>query len=236
MTTQALAYGAAELRLAAHRYWIWGFLISMTLHFVTVLGMHLSSFRDLHPPRLTFTTPQLVGIAPVGGVPTLTPALPRGHAGRIVPRIGTFEPVQDPSVPADDPALPRVGTGAEQGGIGTDGEAGEGGDGGDTGIGPVDEPSPEEFIPVEKEPVVIRRVDPAYPELAVKAGLTGKVWLKLLVDREGKVRKVLILKSDADIFSEAAVEAARQWLFVPAVMNGGPVPVWVAVPFTFTMR
>ena len=123
----------------------------------------------------------------------------------------------------------------EPGGTGVEGSGGEGGDGGE-GIGIVDEPSPEVFIPVEKLPVVIRRTEPVYPELAVKAGLTGKVWLKMLVDREGKVRKVLVVKSDADIFSEAAIDAARQWLFVPAVMNGGPVTVWVTVPFTFKMR
>jgi TonB family protein len=58
----------------------------------------------------------------------------------------------------------------------------------------------------------------------------------MLVDREGRVRKVLVVKSDADIFSEAATDAAHQWLFVPAVMNGGPVTVWVTVPFTFKMR
>jgi protein TonB len=235
MTTGALVIGAAELRMAARRYWIWGFVISMALHGAVLLAVHLSSFRDLRPPLLTLTTPQFISVPGGGVVPSLTPALPRGHAGRTVPRAGTFEPVQDPPAHTDDPTLPGGGTGLDPGGTGIEGGGGEGGNGGE-GLGIVDDPSPEGFIPVEKLPVVIRRTEPVYPELAVKAGLTGKVWLKMLVDREGKVRKVLVVKSDADIFSEAATDAARQWLFVPAVMNGGPVSVWVTVPFTFTMR
>lgn len=235
MRTDALAYGAAELRMAAHRYWIWGFVISMGLHCAMLLGVHLSSYRDLHTPLFTLTTPQFISVAGGGVVPSLTPTLPRGHAGRTVPRVGTFEPVQDPPAHTDDPTLPGAGAGLEPGGTGIEGGGGDGGNG-DEGMGIVDEPSPEAFIPVEKLPVVIRRTEPVYPELAVKAGLTGKVWLKMLVDQEGKVRKVLVVKSDADIFSEAAIDAARGWLFVPAVMNGGPVTVWVTVPFTFKMR
>jgi len=235
MTTGALVIGAAELRMAAHRYWIWGFVISMALHSAVLFAIHLSSFRDFHPPLLTLTTPQFVSVGGGAVVPTLTPTLPRGRAGRISPRIGVFEPVQDPPAHTDDPTLPVAGTGLEPGGTGFEGSGGEGGEGSE-GFGGVDEPSPEDFIPVEKLPVVIRRTEPVYPELAVKAGLTGKVWLKMLVDREGKVRKVLVVKSDADIFSEAAIDAAHGWLFVPAVMNGGPVSVWVTVPFTFKMR
>jgi TonB family protein len=58
-----------------------------------------------------------------------------------------------------------------------------------------------------------------------------KVW----VDKEGKVRKAVVLKSDAEIFNQAATDAAQQWVFTPAVMQKGPVAVWVSIPFRFRL-
>ena len=44
---------------------------------------------------------------------------------------------------------------------------------------------PADFVPVEKEPVPVKKVEPKYPELAMRAGLEGKVWVKIWVDKEG---------------------------------------------------
>ena len=96
-----------------------------------------------------------------------------------------------------------------------------------------EEPSPDAFIPVEKLPVPVRQVRPDYPDIARRAGIEGTVWVKILVDKEGKARKAIVLKSDAEIFDEPATKAALQWVFTPAIMNNGPVAVWVAVPFRF---
>jgi protein TonB len=94
---------------------------------------------------------------------------------------------------------------------------------------------PADFVPVEKEPVPVKKVEPKYPELAMRAGLEGKVWVKIWVDKEGRPKQVVILKSDAEIFNEPAVEAAKQWVFTPAYMNNGPVAVWVSIPFRFKL-
>jgi protein TonB len=98
-----------------------------------------------------------------------------------------------------------------------------------------EEAPPADFVPVEKEPQVIKKVEPKYPELAMRAGLEGKVWVKIWVDKEGKPKQVVILKSDAEIFNEPAIDAAKQFLFTPAYMNNGPVSVWVSVPFKFKL-
>jgi protein TonB len=98
-----------------------------------------------------------------------------------------------------------------------------------------DDAPPADFVAVEKEPVVVKKVEPKYPELAMRAGLEGKVWVKIWVDKEGKAKQVVILKSDAEIFNEPAVEAAKQFVFTPAYMNNGPVSVWVSVPFKFKL-
>jgi TonB family protein len=83
--------------------------------------------------------------------------------------------------------------------------------------------------------VIVKKVEPVYPELALKAGLEGKVWLKIWVDTDGKAKQVDVLKSDSDVFNQAAIDAAKQFLFTPAYMKGKPVAVWVSVPFKFKL-
>jgi protein TonB len=75
-----------------------------------------------------------------------------------------------------------------------------------------------------------------YPEIARKAGLEGTVWVKIWVGKEGKPRKVVIQKSASDIFDQAAVDAANRFVFTPAMMQNGPVDVWVSIPFHFRLK
>jgi TonB family protein len=104
----------------------------------------------------------------------------------------------------------------------------------DTIPGGFDAPPPD-FVEVEKEPTIISRKDPVYPELALRAGIEGKVWVKVWVDTKGRARTVSVLKSDNDVFNYSAVEAAKQFLFTPAYLHGKPVSVWVSIPFKFKM-
>ena len=99
-----------------------------------------------------------------------------------------------------------------------------------------DEGPPPDFVPVEKNPVPIKQVQPAYPEIARRAGVEGTVWVKIWVDKEGKAKKADVIKSDAELFNEPAKNAAMQWLFTPAIMNNGPVAVWVSIPFKFKLN
>jgi protein TonB len=72
--------------------------------------------------------------------------------------------------------------------------------------------------------------------MAVRAGLEGTVWVKILVDKDGRPKKAVVVKSTAEMFDDAAVQAAMQFVFTPAVMNNGPVKVWVSIPFRFTLK
>ncbi len=99
-----------------------------------------------------------------------------------------------------------------------------------------EEPSPEAFVPVEKFPIPIKQVRPEYPDIARRANIEGVVWVKILVDKEGRAKKAIIIRSDAEVFDEPAIKAALQWIFTPAMMNSGPVMVWVAVPFKFQLN
>ena len=98
------------------------------------------------------------------------------------------------------------------------------------------DPGMDEFIPYEKGPEIVKKVMPKYPDMALRAGLEGTVWVKILVDKDGKPKKAVVIKSTTEIFNDAAVEAAMQFIFTPAVMNNGAVRVWVALPFKFQLR
>ncbi|MDP3684223.1 MAG: energy transducer TonB [Ignavibacteria bacterium] len=98
-----------------------------------------------------------------------------------------------------------------------------------------DEPGIDEFIPVEKMPDIVNQVNPVYPEEAKKNGIEGRVWVKALVSKEGNVKKAVAVKSDNEIFNQAAIEAAMKYRFTPAMQSGKPVAVWVVMPFKFEL-
>jgi TonB family protein len=98
------------------------------------------------------------------------------------------------------------------------------------------DPDPDIFIPVERLPVPIKQVQPEYPQLALRTGIEGTVWVKILVDKDGKAKKVIVSKSDSEILNDTAINAAFEWLFIPAMMSNGAVAVWVTVPFRFKLK
>lgn len=82
-------------------------------------------------------------------------------------------------------------------------------------------PAPREAT----RPVKVHGVKPEYPELARQARLQGVVILRTLIDDEGNVVNIEILKELPMGLSEAAVDAVKQWKFEPAKLHGLPVPV-----------
>ncbi len=94
---------------------------------------------------------------------------------------------------------------------------------------------PEDFVPYDKEPEVIKKFQPKYPELALKDSLEGNVYVRVWITERGDVKKAEIVKSDREIFNNAAIEASTQWKFTPAKQKGKPIAVWVTIPFRFRL-
>ncbi len=101
---------------------------------------------------------------------------------------------------------------------------------------PPPDDQPVRYEVVEKPPMVVTSVTPAYPELAVRSGIEGKVLVKVLVGKDGLVHEASVEGSTADILNEAALAAARQFRFTPGLMSYGPVSVWMKIPFTFRLK
>jgi protein TonB len=82
---------------------------------------------------------------------------------------------------------------------------------------------------------VLHRVDPIYPELARRARLQGPVVLLMTVDERGLPIQVQVLEG-APAFHEAALQAARQWRFEPARLEGRPVAASFRLTLKFSLR
>ena len=88
----------------------------------------------------------------------------------------------------------------------------------------------------DQAPEAKTTVQPKYPDAATRAGTEGTVWTKVAIDETGKVVKVTIQKSDAEIFNQPSIEAAMQWVFKPAMKDGKPIATEVAIPFRYKLQ
>jgi protein TonB len=82
---------------------------------------------------------------------------------------------------------------------------------------------------------VLRQVEPTYPDFARRARIQGTVVLLMTVDELGQPLRVQVLEGHP-VFHETAVQAARQWRFEPARVDGRPVSASFRLTLKFTMR
>ncbi len=77
---------------------------------------------------------------------------------------------------------------------------------------------------------------PEYPALARRMGHTGVVRLKVRVLGDGTVGGISIEKSSGSpVLDVAALDAVKEWTFVPGRWLGFPTPMWVMVPIHFSL-
>ena len=84
-----------------------------------------------------------------------------------------------------------------------------------------------EYVYADELPVLVADVTPEYPEIARQAEVEGEVRLRVLVGKNGRVSDVHVDMS-IPMLDEAAVTAARKWVFKPALSGNHPVAVWIA--------
>ncbi len=96
-------------------------------------------------------------------------------------------------------------------------------------------PPPNTVIPHDTPPAIIRPPSPKYPEIARMAGLEGRVFARLFVGKDGRVKQVVIMPGN-EIFHDEVRKAAFDLHFSPAMMGDRKVGVWVSVPFDFSLE
>jgi protein TonB len=85
-------------------------------------------------------------------------------------------------------------------------------------------------------PTLIHRVEPSYPPTAVDAHLQGIVILEAIVDRDGTVAEVKVLRSANGLLDREALIAVRQWRYSPLVLNGQRERFVLTVTLSFFLQ
>ena len=87
-------------------------------------------------------------------------------------------------------------------------------------------------------PRLVRDVKPSYTANAMRAKIQGEVLLQAVVQPDGRVGDVRILRSldPKHGLDDQAVRTVRQWEFQPGTRQGEPVPVAVTVAIAFTLK
>lgn len=98
-------------------------------------------------------------------------------------------------------------------------------------------PAPPPVVPPRFNADYLQNPAPHYPPLARRMGEQGRVVLRVLVSPAGLPERIeLKSSSGSPRLDESALEAVKRWKFTPARQGEQPVPAWVLVPISFTLR
>jgi TonB family protein len=82
---------------------------------------------------------------------------------------------------------------------------------------------------------LIRQAKPVYPPLARQAGISGHVLLSVILGKDGTIQN-LTVAGGHPLLVPAAVEAVKQWVYQPTLLNGEPVEVVTQIDVNFALN
>ncbi len=82
--------------------------------------------------------------------------------------------------------------------------------------------------------LLVKKVDPLYPEAARQQRIQGRVVLKANIDKEGNVSKLELVEGHP-MLVPAAIEAVKQWKYRPYILAGNAVEVETQILVNFTL-
>jgi len=111
---------------------------------------------------------------------------------------------------------------------------------------PIPVAPPEEIVYLQQHLVTALAVLPeseilravVYPPIALRSGIEGTAYLELLIDRNGNIRDIIVLRENPPNrgFGEAAVNALKGLKAQPAEANGVPVASRLRYNYTFKIK
>lgn len=241
---------ALPLAAGVHAAALGGLIATSLMCAVTVVDPDLPFLRQL---TLVVTTPiEIEARLGDGGAPLKRTAVPR-HAD-VAPEAVQPRAIPPPAAPAksieESPVESSPPTGLQGLGDGIGSTLGVpwgvpdgSGDGPPGGAPPgagapavaaVNEPVP--VSPDMVQPVLVTRVQPDYPVVALRAHLPGTVVLQAVIGEDGSVQDVSVLRASSPLFVQSAIDAVHRWRYTAALQSGRPVRVYFTVRVEFRIE
>lgn len=233
-----MPYGAPELLSAERSHLVRALALASMLALTAFLlaralglampGSLVVELARITRPAISIEPPPLIHVATAFRIPSVTPtsAIREGHIvavhdeDKLMPT-EIFAPPTDAIEVGDTPGETQLST------IGP----------GPATVAPDVLPGREEFIYTDELPVLAKVVKPDYPDLARQLGIEGRVYVHMLVGKDGRVvRAEVDEKINVPMLNAVALEAARKWVFQPALVNKHAVAVWVGEAFIFKIN
>ncbi len=82
---------------------------------------------------------------------------------------------------------------------------------------------------------IVHKIPPVYPEDAKKAQITGIVQLEAVIGKTGEVEHLEVLSGPKEL-QQPALDAVRQWIYKPFLLNGAAVEVKTPIKITYSLR
>lgn len=231
-------YGAVELKAYMHTSTLRGFWGSMSVLVLLFLGYSVYALANRITVRSApvVNSMKIMNLPPPPSVAEAVVPPPVAPASLPTARAGTPVPVPDALVIPDVSftwvdAITRPSDGLDEGIPSLPSDI--------TAEVREEEPDVYEPTPVEREPFLdIRELQKlvVYPEMAKRAGIGGRVFVRVLVGKNGVPKKHIIEGSDSDLLNAAAAKAVMSAVFTPAIQNNKPVECWVSIPIIFRLR
>jgi protein TonB len=82
--------------------------------------------------------------------------------------------------------------------------------------------------------LLVRAIKPVYPQLALEAGVQGEVVLQAVIGKDGRIQNLHAISGNP-LLVKAALDAVRQWLYRPYLLNGEAVEVETQITVRFSV-
>jgi protein TonB len=218
--------------------------VSIAIHLVVLVAVVIVPLMTSEALPEPTSVVKAFFVEPVAAPPPPPPPPPPAPKAQVQPRVqSTPRPVQDTkfTAPIETPDEVKPDEGID---LGVEGGVPGGVEGGVPGgvVGGVvgglpDAPPPPAAVRVGgqiKEPKKLKNIAPVYPDIAKQARVQGVVILECTISPQGKVTDVKILRG-IPLLDASAVEAVKQWVYSPTLLNGVPVPVIMTVTVNFRL-
>jgi protein TonB len=97
--------------------------------------------------------------------------------------------------------------------------------------------APQETLRISQgvsQGLILKRVQPVYPEQARQMRVEGKVELQANISKSGSITGVKQLSGDP-LLGRAATDAVRQWKYKPYFLNGEPIEIQTQITVIFKL-